>query len=384
MLLVAMLTTTLSSVARATEYSFDYSVEGGYEYNDNVNLRDEDEIDIHGGTITAPATFTARSERLESSLTGEVTSAKFDDDDFDSNDQDLQGQTTYQLERGEVEGHAGYKRDSTRTSEFLDTGIIGVRATRVETATAGGSGEYMFTEKHGLLGGIDYSDVVYDSPLYRDYDNISGFAGWRYQWSERTNLRLQGNASKFENDADIRVETENLGVQAGFETEYSEALTALLLVGWVNADTNYSGDSSGPVPEDEDSDVFQMNGRLNYRQPRYDLSVNARSGTRPSGRGNAIENHQLDLNYGYRVTERSRFGLSLVGGTEKALNNNIDNDRDFARARLRLDYRLTQAWYVAGTYTFSYQDRETFDGDAKSNQFNLSLIFNPDRIAWSR
>ena len=381
------LTAMLSLSSHANEYSLDYSVEGGYEYNDNVGMRAEDQIDISGGKITVPATLTMRSERLESSLMGELTSAKYDDSGFNSDDQNLQGNTRYQLERGEVAGYAGYKRDSTRTSEFLDTGIVGLRAARVDNATVGGSGDYMFTENNGIVIGADYSDLNYDSPLLDNYDYISGYTGWQHQWTERTRLRLQGIANRYENDANVQVTSDSLGAQIGFDSQFSEQLSVFLLAGWVNVDTDYSTNSTVASPEGYSSDVFQMNGSLNYQQERYRLTAAARSGTRPSGSGNLVKTDQLDLTYRYDVSEHSRFELGLVGGRNRSLNSSINtnrDDRDFARVRLRLDYRISQSWYVAGAYVFSYEDRERADGQADSNQINISLIFQPVKSVWSR
>jgi len=150
-------------------------------------------------------------------------------------------------------------------------------------------------------------------------------------------------------------------------------------------DTNYSTTSSVAIPEDDSSDVFQMTASLDYRQERYGLSAFARSGTRPSGSGRLDKTNQLILNYRYQVTERSSLGLRLVGGKNSSLDNTgIDSDRDYARAILRLDYRISQSWYVAGSYRYSYQDRENEGGQADSNQINLSLIFQPEKFVWSR
>ena len=386
-----MVSATLSS--QASEYSLGYSVEGGAEYNDNITLSPEDEIDVSGGSISLPATLTRRSERLESSLMGELTSSRYSESGYDSDDQNLQGDTRYQLERGELTGNAGYKRDSTRNTEFLDTGVVGLDATRVEEATFGVAGDYMFTEKNGIVAGADYADLSYDSPLYDNYDYIAGNAGWQHQWTERTLLRLQGIASRYENDADLQQTSDTIGAQVGFNSQLSEQFRVFLLAGWVNVDTDYSTNSPIVLPEDESSDVFQMNGSLNYRQERYELSAGVRSGTRPSGNGNLGETNQLDLNYRYFVSERSRFDLGLVGGRNSSLNEEVNNDRDYARVKLRLDYRIAQSWYVACGYVFSYQDRETenrfadadeIDGSADSNQFNISLIFEPEKSVWSR
>jgi hypothetical protein len=384
LLALACYTLVPANSSHASEYSLEYSVEAGYEYNDNVGFSSDDEIDVSGGLITFPVTLTRRTERLETALSGEATSTKYDDSDFDSDDQDLNLRSSYQLERGGLNGYAGYKRDSTRTSEFLDTGVVGLRATRVERASAGASGDYMFTEKNGILLGADYSDVEYDSPIYSDYDYVSGNFGWRHQWREQTSLILQGTASRYENDGETEVTSDTLGVQAGFETQVSEALKASLLMGWAGVETDYSSNSTQLSQSNDSNDVFQMNGKLRYRQERYDLSAEVRSGTRPSGDGTLNEDHQVNLKYGYSVTERSNLDLTLIVGTTESLESDTNRERDYARARVRLDYRLTESWYVAGTYMFSYQDRNREDGSADSNQVNLSLIFQPEKHIWSR
>lgn len=382
--LITLLALFTAGVSQAAEYSLDYKVEGRYEYDDNVGLRADDEIDVSGGKVSLPVTFTRRSERLESSLMGEVASAKYNESDYDSDDQDLQGKIAYALERGQVDGHAGFKRDSTRDSEFLDTGVVGLSATRREKATAGGSGNYLISEKNGIIAGVDYSDISYDSERYQDYDNLSGYAGLTHQWSERTRLRLQGYGARFENDAQIEVTSDTVGVQAGFDSTLSEQLNMSLLAGWITTDTEYSTKLPISPPDDEDNDGYVVDGSLDYLQERFSLSAIVKHSATPSGNGYLLQTSQLDLIYRYNISERSRFRLDLVGGMSEALEDRIDNDRDYARTRLRLDYRISATWYVAGTYTYSYQDRDREDGDADSNSVYVSLIYHPGKRVWSR
>jgi hypothetical protein len=371
--------------SQADEYSLDYSVNGGYEFNDNVNLIHDDEVDISGAKVSLPATLAVRNERLDASVMGEVASSKFNESDYDSNDQNLQAKASYKLQRGTVAGKAGFKRDSTRTSEFLDTGVVGVSAVRRESATVGGSADYMLTEKNGLIAGIDYADVTYDGNRFTDYNYTSGYAGWQNQWSERSRLRLQAYGNRYENDGSvIEVSSDSLGVQAGIDSTLSEQLSLSLLAGWVSVDTEYSTDLPIAPPADDDSNGYLLNASLDYQQPRYTLSAKIKSDLTPSGDGYLRQTSQLDLSYRYDVSERSRFELALVGGTSKALDSRINNDRYYARARLRLDYRVSPSWYVAGTYTYSYQDRDRAQGTADSNAVYLSLIFHPEKNVWSR
>jgi hypothetical protein len=387
--LAAALAFTLffAAASQADEYSLDYSVIGRYEYNDNINLSAANEIDISGGKISLPATLAVRNERMDASLMGELASSKYNESAYDSDDQNLQGRAKYQLERGELEGRAGYQRDSTVNSEFLDTGLVGLESSRVETASAGGSGFHMFTQKNGISAGVDYSNVDYQSDLYQDYEYISGYGGWIHEWSELTTLRLQAYGSRYENDAGnlrpVEVESDSLGVQAGFDYDVSEQLSASVLGGWLKVKTEY--DTGTPfAPDDDDSNGPMLTGSLKYERERYDLQAKINSQPSPSGDGFMLYRHQLDLVYRYRLTESSRLDLGLIGGRSESVDNRINNDRDYARGRVRLDYRFSEHWYVAGTYVYSWQDHNRAAGDADSNAINLSLIFQPGQLAWSR
>ena len=377
--LPALLLLPIAAVTGASEYSLEYSVEARYEYDDNVRLRADNEIDVSAGRLILPATLTRRTERLDASLMGELSFSEFNEQGYNSDDQNLQGVATYQLERGLVEGNAGYKRTSTLDSEFTDTGRIGLFATRKEIASAGASGHHMITERNGFSAGFDYSQVDYDSPEYQNYDYVSGYAGWLHQWSERTQLLVQGYGYRYQNDVREKVESDGLGGQLGFKSDFSEQLSASLLAGWVATDTTYS--SRLPATPDDDSDGnLLVDGSLTYKQERYRIKATLRSGSTPSGNGFVRITDQLDLSYRYQWSDRTRLSLVLIAGQSSALDNDIDNDRDYARLRTRVDYQFSRQWYIAGTYTYSYQKRERESGTA----VYLSLIFQPEKSVWSR
>ncbi|MEM1152960.1 MAG: hypothetical protein AAGI44_02400 [Pseudomonadota bacterium] len=381
---IAILAAAGCPPAFSNEYSLDYRATARYEHNDNVTLRPEDSVEISGAKASLPITFRARSDRMDASVLLNIESAKYDVSSYDSDDQNLQGKASYQFERGQLEGNAGFKRDSTRDSEFLDTGAIGLRAVRRENGTLGGSGSYMLTERNGLIAGADYSDVTFAGERYVDYQYVSGYGGWLHNWSERIGLRLQAYASHYENESEIKVSSETLGLQAGFETQITERLSAFLLAGYVNVDTEYSTNLPVAVPLNDSQGAFQGEGSLEYEEERYQLSLELYSGSRPSADGFLLQATQLDMTYRYLLSKRSRFDLTLIAGNSDALDKRIANNRDYFRGEIRLDYRLAQAWYVAGTYIYSYQDREVFPGSADSNAVYLSVEYRPGKRSWSR
>ena len=241
----------------------------------------------------------------------------------------------------------------------------------------------MITETNGISAGADYSQVDYDGPEYQDYDYVSGHVGWLHQWTEQTQLLVQGYGYRYENDATEEVESDGLGGQLGFKSDFTEQLSIGLLAGWIATDTSYSSRLPG-TPDDDSDGSLLVDASLIYTQERYRVKAEFSSGPTPSGNGFARTTDQLDVSYRYQWTERSRLSLALIAGQSSALDSAIDNDRDYARLRVRMDYRISRQWYVAGSYSYSYQDRERDSGTADSNAVYLSLIFQPETAFWSR
>jgi hypothetical protein len=371
------------AVVHANEYSFEYEVEAGYEYNDNINLQPEEEIDTSGGRLNTPATLAVRSEQFEASLAGAVVWSRYNEDAYDSDDQTLEGRAKYLFENSELEGYASYDRGSTLDSEFLDTGVVGEEASRVETTGFGSSGIHWLTEENGFIGDISYAEVDYESDIYQDNNYTLGRIGWVGQRNERVLLRLQAYANYYESTGEIEVETDSLGAEFGFDYDISEQLQTTLLAGWVWAETDYSF-SQSENPEGSDSDALLLAGSLMYTQERYELEANIESRPTPSGDGYLLFTQQLDLGYRYHITERTRFELGLIMGHSEAEDDRIMNDRDYARARLSVGYSFSRSWYGAASYEYSYQDREEASGDAVSNAVYLGVMFKPEKSIWSR
>jgi hypothetical protein len=381
----SLLVSLAPSLALASEYSFEYGAEAGYEYNDNIALRAdaEEEIAVSGVVITIPATLASHSDRHEASLVGEAAFARYDEEAYDSDDQNLEGRAKYLFEYSELEGYAGYRRDSTRSSEFLDTGVVGRAATPRETLSFGGAGSHAFTETNGMIGGIDFADIDYDSEFYQDHKFFEGYFGWTNRWSEHLNLRLQGYGNRFDNEGDIQVKTDSLGAEFGFDYVLSDLMQAELLAGWVWVETEYTT-SLEVDPEDSEANGLLLEGSLTYSAEYYQLEANIQSRPKGSGYGYMLYTQQLGLDYRLRLSEHTNFALGFTIGQSDAVDDRIKNNRDYVRARLGLDYHFSKSWTVSASYEYSEQDLELERETASSNAVHLSLIFKPDKSIWSR
>ena len=377
-MVVALLT---SASSQANEYSIDYNVSGGASYNDNEGLSREDERATSGVRIALPISFRMRSKQTSASFLSELKSYKFDDSGYDSNDQNFQSNAAYQLELGSVSGKAGYMRGSTLGTEFLDTGRIGGVATRVERATAGGTGIYRLTEKSRASVSLNYIQTDYASPRYIGGTVISSVFGAAHQWTERTSLSLGGNVSRYQNNADRQATSDIIGSRAGFQSVLSENLDVNLTGGISYVTTSFDTNSAMSRP-DSDTTAYVINGDVNYRQERYLLSATLARNIRPTGNGDLSIFDQVDITYRYQLSDLSGVDVSLLGGNTEALEGSIDNDRRFAQIGLGISYKLAPSWSVSSKYTYRYQDNGR--GAAQSNALEIRLTFNPKEYIWSR
>ena len=375
---VALLT---SASGQANEYSIDYHVSGGASYNDNESLSREDERATYGTQISLPISFNMRSEQASASFLSELKSYKFDDSGYNSNDQNFQGNAAYQLENGSVSGDAGYMRGSTRNTEFLDTGRIGGVATRVERASAGASAAYFLTENNRAFATLNYGQTDYASPRYIGGKVISGVVGASHQWTERTSLSLRGNVARYQNNADQPTTSNIIGSQAGFASVLSENLDVALTGGITYVTTSF--DTNSPISRpDSDSTGYVINGSVNYKQERYLLSATFLRNIRPTGNGELNIFDQVKMICRYRLSDRTAFNVSLLGGNTEALEGAIDNDRRFAQIGLGISYKLSESWSISSDYTHRYQDSGR--GSAQSNGLKINLTYNPKEHIWSR
>jgi hypothetical protein len=377
-MVIALLT---SASAQAKEYSIDYNVFGGASYNDNEGLSREDERATSGVRIALPINFRMRGKQTSASFLSELESYKFDDSGYNSNDQNFQGNAAYQRELGSVSGNAGYMRGSTRGTEFLDTGRIGGIATRVERATAGGSGTYSLTEKSRAFVTLNYGQTDYASPRYIGGTVIAGSFGAAHQWTERTSLSLGGNVSRYQNNANRQTTSDIIGSRAGFESVLSENLDVALTAGVTYVTTSIDTNSL-TSPPDSNTTGYVVNGVVNYRQERYLLSGTLARNIRPTGNGDLNIFDQVNMTYRYQLSDLSGFNASLLGGNTEALEGAIDNDRRFAQIGLGISYKLAASWSVSSNYTYRYQDNGR--GAAQSNALEIRLTFNPKEYIWSR
>ncbi|MGI9285656.1 MAG: hypothetical protein ACR2P1_09725 [Pseudomonadales bacterium] len=410
----------------------------GGEYDDNVRL-DEDDIDIAGVVVSPKLNFGVRTERFDLALNTALDFARFNKSEYNSDDQDIALASSYAFEYNVFKAAAQIKRDSTRTSEFLDTGEIGETAARREAQNLTLAWQHLFTEKQSLELSASYANVEYESTNsnLNDYDYAGINAAYAIALSDRTRLITQVVANRFGSDTfgdvlfgqratgavcqpgsfvvigttihrcpsfvSAEIEQDTYGMNVGVERILSEKLLFSIAVGANYVESSFDSREADIFSEqsrldllagleDEDDTSFFLSSTLRYSGERTTLSLNLSSNTKPSANGYLLLSNQLLFNVDYQLSERSKVFARLDLIDSRSVGDAVDssgrslssNDRTYGAARVGASYRLTEAWYLEASYRYRAQDREFFDEIAKSNAAYLKIVYKPHKKTWSR
>ena len=157
-----------------------------------------------------------------------------------------------------------------------------------------------------------------------------------------------------------------------------------MLGGYSYVETEYSAPEGITARDDDDSSSWVIDAEVEYENEQSYFSARFLRRESASGDGYLVFSNQANSKYGHRLSERLSFEISLIAGNSGALDDRINNDRDYIEGSTKLAYRLTESWYLSGRYVHRYQDRERDSGDANGNMFFATFTYKPNAISWAR
>ena len=393
-----------STVAWGAETSYTAGAGINYKYDDNINLAPTNQVSLEGwildafikgqystGRFVANGYINIDFERYTHSSinTDNPLIADPDPENFNSDNQDLRGDIAYLWERNKFTFGARYNRDSTLNTQFLDTGLgneLAIEgATRVTRATVKPGWQWQMTERQTIDASLLWEKVDYQSPRYIDYDFATANINWSYLLTERMRLQLQPYYSWFQNEANIQVQSDTYGVQAGFLWALSEKWQFDLLAGGAQVYTEYGqggfitidpDTGEAIVIQDQDSSSFVGNSTLSFTEEKYGFIGNVSASVSPSGNGVLQQRNQARLTYFWTPVERMRFDIDGLIGQNSSTDDRIDNDRDYRQAGIRFAYQFMQEWWLSARYRYREQERNRNADDLGSgNSVFLTLSY---------
>lgn len=401
-----------AAVSNAAEYSLQSEIRVSAEHDDNFRLLVDDAESLTGASVIPSLVAEVQEENWSLLLDTELAFRRFDPNELDTDDQDIRLQALRQGERYSVNVAAGVVRDTTRTSEELDSGRVGL-AQRHENYSVGAFASYFLTATNQLNASMSAAESKYDAVDRTGYEYYQGQLGWTHAYSSALRFNVAANISRVEYEPietslflsplTRTSSTESVGWTVGADYKFNELYTLSTRYGQSDSTTDAKVDDPqsicdsffGALPgicrvSEQSTTVATWQLNLDRQGERNTFSISYSNSLQPSSDGVVIESERLSVTWQYRTSERGSLRLEALVGENKALRAQLDDsiarrvDRIYAYGTMRYSYRFNTRWRVFSTVAYRYQDREILDADAESARVLLGFAYTPRKSSWSR
>jgi len=229
------------------------------EYNDNIFLDADDEVDDFITTVSPGFEVAKVTERLDARLLARLDGLLYwDNDDLNAVDQLYSGVISHRatplLTLG---GEASYVRDSRADREIEDTGLI-LGTQKRDDAHIGLSADYMATEKTTLGLAAEYNNEEFEEDDTDGRSADSDSAGGRLELSHDISSAIPGTVATaqlgYTNFDAVDADVDNYYAAVGAKRAVTELVTLSGYVGgrYTRADLEEDddgdeGDDAGPI-----------------------------------------------------------------------------------------------------------------------------------------
>lgn len=354
------------------------------ENNDNFYLTPggSSDSDIYGYIADAQALIGIATPRSDTSIRPRVRFQEYpDSDDLERFEAFFDLRSRYSWERSDFLLLGKYARQDSHnadqpTGEFdpLDptdpgnagsvTNLVGETRNRFEVRPS-----YTHDVSERVRLGVDgaYEIVRYDSSgttTNTEYDYAVANGSVRWKVTPVSAVNVGAYASKYETQDDS-TKTDAYGGEIGYDYRWSEVTGVEASVFYEQNDvTDYL-----PVRFEESTSGWG-GGVTAYREGEVSQwRLTAGRTYIPTGDGGKAESDQLRVQYDRDLSDRLTFtGAARYEARTMISSNRGGDDRDYARADVRLEWLLAPTWYINGGYSYIWQDRESDGGSADNNR----------------
>lgn len=375
---ILFLITGFTLPAYGAEWKLDPSLSVRGEYNDNLTLQDPEKISVWGTRVIPAVKFQYATEIVTIFLDSQMQFISFFDD-TNNNKESFTNffvplSINYAGEKDELGVFATFIRDFTTQSELDETGVVvdfqqrTLRQGQVEW-------DHTVSERFTFNSAYTFADVTYEGGAAEDFGLFDfqvhrGSLGGTFAFAEKTEINSEGVYWHTNSDAPFR--SNNIGIGVGVAHEFSEHLT-----GSFTTQGQYVSSKS----EDESSKdfVWLVDGLVNKRWERTDLTGQVSRNLTPSGIGVQRETNRASLIWRHQITDRLSATVYATAILSKTIGSSSAETRtrdSFYWATLpSVSWRWSERWRTDLSYT--HRQRRTKGGStAVGNIVSLQLTYN--------
>lgn len=231
------------------------------------------------------------------------------------------------FEHSTLDLKADYSKQSTRTTQFDQTGVLATDGTSVNK-TLSADWVYALAEKWDLTTSADYNKTQFSGiSELSDYDTRSAGVDLMYKYSERVKPYANVVASQYRANGLVSNRINYQTYLAGSEIELGPKLNLNVNAGMVLFNGSHS----------EDAAIGGLT--LGYAGDRHALTSSLERTVFPTGLNRIEVGDQFRANYSYALSERSTWGLAM------GLSQN-NSGLDTQELTASYDWDLTQSWLM--------------------------------------
>ena len=381
--------------ASAADWHWDPLVEVGGVYNDNFRLSRSDQVSVGGGLVDAALQIRALTPTSEFRLVPHARSELFPSDhDQDLNDQFLTADYIYRGQRWNGDVNASLARQSVLSSELPgtsvapaglgtttggDTGFVNVRSRR-DDAHVAPNATFQLSQRYKLQLGASYDDVSYHPSLpgsYVDFKDYSALIGLGYDVTQRSTVYVNAVGLRYEPKTALNEDSDTYGMRVEWWYHASQTLQAYLRGGFDRTQNSVTTTTSSSRERSTNS-IY--GGGLTGLYQVTALYLDLSRAVVPSGAGGLITRDQLQLRVRRSFSPRYAVFVQAYGTSDSGAQTGSDFlDRKYATGGVGLEWRFMREFSLRGQYNYRWQKYGNAAGGANSNEFMVSLIYDPHR-----
>ena len=375
------------------------------ETNDNSRMRAEDEeISTTRTVLDAEVTLSTFSERGNVLVQPRVRTdayTKSINQELESTDVFLHGRGAYSWERFAIDLRADYADESVLSSELSDavpedpdledpldpsTGDLNELEQDRERLDMRANLDFILSERNSLVVEARAINVAYEpqgQTTRNDFDNKTLYIGVNRRVDDRNEITARLLVNDFEVPSNQN-KTNTVGVEGTFTRPLAPNWRMNLTANVARSDYSFLDEIELPTGEPDfvlvDNAEATFAARIAFRRRTDRSTWNIDIGRRVLPNSNGFLTIRDELRGYIRQQVRPRVALSLAGRiyqSEKLDNIDSNNDRDYARVDLDVEWTFSDRWYLIGGYSLRQQEFTNLaqGGDATANTFRIGVNY---------
>ena len=331
------------------------------EYETNPRLASTNTESVRRQTLKPSYTLTAMqgNEEFTVDVGFNIERSSNQSASADREDPSLGLAWTHAYATGQFGLTGNFSEQSTRTSEFNDTGIVANNNTR-QTRSLGGNWNTELNDRYSLSINADVTKVEFGSTTgsLSDYDNKSISAQLNYSFNERLSPFARISISRFEpvNSSS----TSFRSIDVGTEWLISENFSFNTSLG-----INETGGSNG-------TSGWQADINTTYETEKSQITAGLSRSRAPSGSGVIRESNQLNAGWSYSLSDKATMAVDFNYRENLGVNSN-----DTMLFSANYTRTLSPDWDLK--LSARYRNRDNNITDVSSNALTATIIYKlPD------